>query len=83
MSIETIFEELKYKINKLNTVTLNSESIPSHFTAQQCLEMGLLTLELNAVINDLKASEATKSDLITALNSVNDIERKAEKITNG
>ena len=80
MTIEAIFEELKSKVQSLNNGILNSDNVPAHFTARQCTDMGMLSMELGSVINDLKASEGTESDIRQALRSVLDIEKRAISI---
>lgn len=82
MSIEEVFEELKSKVQSLNGGLLNSDNVPAHFTARQCMDMGMLGMELGAVINGLKSSECEKSDLEKALRAVVEIEHRALAIAN-
>ncbi len=82
MSIEAIFEEFKGKVDKLRSGILNPNTAPSHFTASQLIELGILSMKLDAVINTLKASDGEESDLREALNETIDIERQAKLVVN-
>jgi hypothetical protein len=75
-----MFEEVKSKIQYLNSGILNPDNAPSHFTASQCNEMAMLSLHLNAVINDFNGSDKIESDVKSALNSITDIEQQAKNI---
>lgn len=83
MSMEAIFDELKAKVDTLNDGLLNPDKAPSHLDITQCLSLGTLSMELGAVVDDLKASSRAESDIRRALNSVNDIERRAKAIAYG
>lgn len=83
MSIEDTFEELKSRLETLNSGLLNPDKAPSHLTVTQCIGLGELSVELGAVVDDLKASAKTESDIRSALNSVKDIERRAKGIAYG
>lgn len=83
MSIEDTFEELKSRLETLNSGLLNPDKAPSHLDITQCISLGVLSVELGAVVDDLKASAKTESDIRSALNSVKDIERRAKGIAYG
>lgn len=80
MSQTSLFEELKSKVQLLNNDILNSNNVPGHFTAQQCLDMGMLSLELGGIINDFKKSGGAEADIKQALEAVLDIEKRAISI---
>jgi hypothetical protein len=83
MSIEDTFEELKSRLETLNSGLLNPDKAPSHLDITQCISLGVLSVELGAVVDDLKASAKTESDIRSALNSIKDIERRAKGIAYG
>ena len=77
MSIESMFQEVQKKINELNSGLLNSNDVPSHYSAKQCTELGLLSFELESSISRFNRTDKNESDVRSILNQVNDIEKRA------
>lgn len=82
-SKEDLLDEFYSKCNELNGGVLNSGNVPDEFTTKQCNEMGILSLRLGAIINDLKSSNQTEDDIKEALSSVLKIEKEAEAVALG
>ena len=72
-------EEVQRKIQNLNRM-LNSDNAPSSLSGKECSELGMLSMQVSAVINDFNRTGKTKSDLNRAYNSLSEVEKKANKI---
>lgn len=80
MSVFNVFESLKKKNNELVNGILNPRNFPEGLSIEQINDLGILNLRLEAAIFDLKRSNCTEDDLITALNHVIAIENEANAI---
>ena len=80
MSFDSMFDEAQSKVIALNTGLLNSNNTPSHYNANQCNQMGMLSLELNSALNDFNSSNKYEEDVRAMLGIVNKIEDAAIKV---
>jgi hypothetical protein len=73
-------EEFKSKVKSLNSL-LNPENYTGNdLSVSELNELGILSLTVGAVVNDLKNSGGTQKDLDDAYSSLEEIERKANVI---
>ncbi len=71
-------EDVQKKVQNLNKM-LDPDNAP-RLSSKECSELGMLSMQVGAVINDFNRTGKTKSDLSRAYKSLEDIENKANKI---
>ncbi len=72
-------QDLQNRINSLNQL-LDPNKAPDSLTAKECSELGMLSLQVNAVSSDFNQSGRTKKDLDFAIKELDKIESKSKKI---
>lgn len=72
-------QDVQNKINSLNQL-LDPNKAPDSLTAKECNELGMLSLQVNAVSNDFNKSGRTKNDLNVAIKELDKIESKSKQI---
>lgn len=75
-----LFESVQNKIIQLNRGILNPNNAPSHLGASECMELGHLSMLLDAGINDFNNSNKSDLEILKLSELVNKTEKKANSI---
>jgi len=69
--------KISRKIKSLNSGILNSNSIPEHYTFEQCNDMAMQCVILGAIERDFEKMEKSKSSMKKTLKELSNIEKEA------
>jgi len=75
-------ETLQQKVNTVDQL-LDPDKAPSSLSAEDCTELGIMSLTSGAIVKDFKNSEKKNKDIKKALKSLDELENKATKILKG